>query len=221
VAPKCSKLLVFAFLYGALRRTLELIVLLFGGEKAKEIEILVLRHQVAVLRRQFGRPDPTPADRALLAAFSRVPPRERWAAFFVQPDTLLRWHRQLVARRWTYGRGPGRPRIRDGLHELVARLARENPTWGYRRIAGEIGRLGVTVAPSTVWAILKDAGIDPAPRRTGMSWSAFLRTHAQGVLACDFFTVDTEQARAHRWCEREPERSVGNPAGTQPGDDTG
>lgn len=191
MSPKHWKLLILAFLFAALRRTLELIALLFGGEEAKEIEILVLRHQVAVLRRQVGRPNPTPADRALLAALSQVLPRERWAAFFVGPDTLLRWRRRLVARRCTYGRRPGRPRTRDGLRELVKRLATENPTWGYRRIAGEIGRLGVKVAPSTVWAILKDAGIDPAPRRAGMSWSAFLRAHAQSILACDFFTVDT------------------------------
>jgi putative transposase len=109
----------------------------------------------------------------------------------VQPETLLRWHRRLVTRCWSYGAGRGRTRKRAEIRELVLRLARENPAWGYRRIAGELRRLGVGVAPSTVWAVLKESGIDPAPRRTGPTWSAFLRLHAQSVLACDFFTVDT------------------------------
>jgi putative transposase len=144
-----------------------------------------------VLRRQVARPELELADRALLAALSQVLPRRRWPAFFVRPETLLVWHRRLVARRWTYGGQRGRPRRRDGLRGLVKRLAAENPTWGYRRIAGELWRLGLTAAPSTVWAILKDAGIDPAPRRTGMSWAGFLRSHADSILACDFFTVET------------------------------
>lgn len=109
----------------------------------------------------------------------------------MQPETLLRWHRRLVTRCWSYGAGRGRTRKRAEIRELVLRLARENPAWGYRRIAGELRRLGVGVAPSTVWAVLKESGIDPAPRRTGPTWSAFLRLHAQSVLACDFFTVDT------------------------------
>jgi transposase InsO family protein len=181
---------VVSAVYWALRRVLEFLVLLRASEGAKELEILVLRHQLAVLRRQVARPELRPADRAVLAGLSRVLPRGRWAAFFVGPQTLLAWHRELVKRRWSYAGRRGRPR-RSGLRELVRRLARENPTWGYRRIAGELRRLGVQAAPSTVWAILKESGIDPAPRRTGPTWSAFLRSHAQGVLACDFFTVDT------------------------------
>jgi putative transposase len=127
----------------------------------------VLRHQLAVLSRQVTRPELKPADRALLAGLSRVLPRRSWPTFFVRPETLLSWHRRLVAHRWTYGRQPGRPRKRDGLRELVKRLVAENPTWGYKRIAGELRRLGIAAAPSTVWAILRDAGIDPLPRRTG------------------------------------------------------
>jgi putative transposase len=190
MTPKRSEIII-SFLYWALRRILELAMLLLRCEEAKEIEILVLRHQLSVLRRQVARPELKPADRALLAGLSRVLPRQRWAAFFVCPETLLGWHRRLVARRWTYGGQRGRPRKRDELRGLVKRLAVENPTWGYRRIAGELRRLGITVAPSTVWAILKDAGIDPAPRRTGVTWTAFLRSHAHSILACDFFTVET------------------------------
>lgn len=189
--PRRPELLIVVFLYWTLRRLLELVVLLARHEEAKELEILVLRHQLAVLRRQIARPELEIADRALLAALSRVLPRRRWRAFFVQPGTLLGWHRRLVARRWTYGGRGGRPRRRDELRELVLRLARENSTWGYRRIAGELSRLGITAAPSTVWAILKDAGVDPAPRRAGTSWAAFLRSHAASILACDFFTVET------------------------------
>lgn len=193
--PKHSELLFIPLLYWALRRTLELVMLLMRREEAKEVEILVLRHQLAVLRRQVPRPKLEIADRALLAGLSRVLPRRRWQAFFVRPETLLGWHRRLVARRWTYSGRRGRPRRRDELRELVKRLAKENPTWGYRRIAGELRRLGTTVAPSTVWAILKEAGVDPAPRRSGMSWAAFLRSHAASILACDFFTVETALLR--------------------------
>jgi putative transposase len=186
---------VIALVYLALRSGLALVALLFRGREAKELEILVLRHQLAVLRRQSTRPKLKPADRALLAALARGVPRERWRVFFVEPDTLLRWHRRLVARRWSYGGRPGRPRKSKATRELVLRLARENDTWGYRRIAGELQRLGIEIAPATVWAILKDAGIDPAPRHTGPSWAAFLRTHAKSVLACDFFTVETAMLR--------------------------
>jgi len=186
-----AKPVIFALIYLALRRLLELIVLICRCEEAKELEILVLRHQVAVLRRQVSRPELGPADRALLAAFSHAMPRRRWRVFFVRPDTLLRWHRRLVARRWTYPARPGRPRKRKEIRELIIRLASENPSWGYRRIAGELHGLGIDLAASTVWAILKDAGIDPAPRRAGISWATFLRAHARSMLACDFFTVET------------------------------
>jgi putative transposase len=178
--------------YWALRRLLELVVLWSRSEREKEIEILLLRHQLQVLERQVGRPQLRPADRALLAAFSRVLPRRAWGSFFVTPATLLRWHRELVARRWTYpGRSPGRPATAGAVQELVRRLARENPSWGYRRIQGELVGLGVKVAASTVWRILKEAGIERAPRRLEATWAEFLRQQAANILECDFLTLDT------------------------------
>jgi putative transposase len=146
-----------------------------------------------VLERQVARPQLTPADRALLAAFGRVLPRRAWKrSLFVTPATLLRWHRELVARRWTYShRRPGRPPTAAELRELVLRFARENPGWGYRRIQGELVGLGIKLAASTVWSILKGAGIEPAPRRLEESWTAFLRAQAASILDCDFLTVDT------------------------------
>jgi putative transposase len=151
----------------------------------------VLRHQLQVLRRQVARPNLALHDRAILAAASRVLPKIRWGSFFVRPETILGWHRRLVARRWTYPRRTGRPPIKAEIRRLVVRLARENETWGYRRIQGELKGLGIAVAPSTVWEILRREGIDPAPRRAGLSWKEFLRAQASGILACDFVTVDT------------------------------
>ena len=148
--------------------------------------------KLAVLRRQVDKPRLDDADRALLAALSRVIPRRSWAGFLIQPETLLRWHRRVVARRWTYPRrGPGRPPTAAAVTRLVLRLARENPECGYRRIQGELVGLGHGVAPSTVWAILRRHGVDPAPRRSGPSWSEFLSAQAKGILACDFLTVET------------------------------
>src|SRR6476659_27863 len=166
-----SQGVVLSFLYWSLRGLLELVVLRFRSEREKEIEILLLRHQLAVLERQVARPQLTPADRAFLAALSRVLPRAAWTrSFFVTPGTVLRWHRELVARRWTYpDRPPGRPATPEEIRELIVRLARENPGWGYRRIQGELVGLGVKLAASTVWAILKGAGIEPAPRRLEVS----------------------------------------------------
>src|SRR5262245_6903686 len=134
----------------------------------------------------------SPHDRLLLAAFSRILPRRFWNAFFVQPETLLSWHRGLVARRWTYPhRRPGRPPISRDVRELVLRLARENSSWGYMRIAGELRKLGIAVAASSVRNILTRAGVPPAPQRDSQSWRSFLRAHGESILACDFFTVDT------------------------------
>jgi putative transposase len=125
-----------------------------------------LRHQVAVLRRQVRRLDLEPADRVLLAGWSRLLPRVRWPAFLVTPATLPRWHRNLIARRWTYpARRPGRPPVTAELRELVLRLARDNPTWGGRRIQGELAGLGYRIASSIIWTILTKAGSGPAPRR--------------------------------------------------------
>jgi putative transposase len=171
---------------------LRLVVQCLSGERSKDVEIVVLRHQVAVLRRQVSRLDLKPTDRVVLSALSRLLPRGRWSTFFVTPATLLRWHRELVARKWTYPeRRPGRPPIRAEMCALVLRLARENPTWGHRRVQGELLRLGYRVAASTVWSILTAAGVDPAPRRGGPTWTEFLAAQAKGVLACDFLHVDT------------------------------
>ncbi len=188
-----SERVVVSLFYWSLRRLLELVVLRFRSEREKEIEILLLRHQLRVLERQVARPQLAQADRALLAAFSRVLPRRAWRrSAFVTPATLLRWHRELVARRWTYPHGrSGRPATAADVRELVVRLARENPGWGYRRIQGELVGLGIKLAASTVWAILKEAGIEPAPRRQEPSWAEFLRAQAASILECDFLTVDT------------------------------
>jgi putative transposase len=185
--------MVLSFVYCSLRRLLELLVLRRRSEREKEIEILLLRHQLRVLERQVARPTLTPADRALLAAFSRVLPRGAWkTSLFVTPATLMRWHHELIARRWTYPhRRPGRPPTRAAVRALVVRLARENPGWGYRRIQGELVGLGIELAASTVWTILKEAGIEPAPKRLKQNWSEFLRAQAASILECDFLTVDT------------------------------
>jgi len=183
---------VWSFVYVAVRRVLELVVLCFRSAAAKEIEILVLRHELAVLRRQHPRPRLQPTDRALLAALSRLLPRARWSVFVVQPDTLLRWHRRLVTRRWTYPTTPkGRPAVPDHVQQLIVRLARENPRWGYQRIHGELLGLGCRVSASSIRRVLRAHGLDPAPRRAPTSWRLFLRQQAAGIVACDFFTVDT------------------------------
>ncbi len=187
-----SRWVVLSFLYWVLRRLLELFVLRMRSEQAKEIEILVLRQQLQVLERQVARPQLRAGDRALLAAFSRALPRAAWSTFFVTPATPLRWHRELVARSWTYPhRRPGRPATAVEVRELVLRFARENPGWGYRRIQGELVGLGIRLAASTVWTILRDAGIEPAPRRLDSSWTEFLRRQAASILECDFLSVDT------------------------------
>ena len=188
-----SERVAVSLLYWSLRRFLELLVLRRRPECEKEVEIVLLRHQLRVLERQVARPQLTQADRALLAAFGRMLPRKVWKlSLFVTPGTLLRWHRELVARRWTYPhRRAGRPATAAEIRELVVRLARENPGWGYRRIQGELVGLGIKLAASTVWAILKEAGVEPAPRRLEASWAEFLRQQAASILECDFLTVDT------------------------------
>jgi hypothetical protein len=159
---------------------------------AKDVEIAVLRHQLTVLRRQVARPRYTPSDRLVLAVLARLLPRRRWSAFLVTPATLLRWHRDLVRRRWTYPHRPGRPReLGPSVVELVLRMARENPRWGYQRIAGECAKLGIQVSSTSIRNILRRHRLGPAPRRDGPGWTQFLRAQADGVLACDFLTVDT------------------------------
>src|ERR1035437_1840214 len=183
---------LWAFVYLAVRRLFDLFLLSFRSEHSKEVELLDLRHEVEVLRRQVGRCAYEPADRALLAALSRLLPRSSWGTFGVTPVTLLSWHRRLVARRWTYPHRPlGRPSVDEEVTALVVRLARENPRWGYRRIQGKLGKLGVRLGASTIAKVLKDHGLGPAPRRSGPTWRAFLRAQAAGVVATDFFHVDT------------------------------
>jgi putative transposase len=177
--------------YRLVRLVIELLVLRGRTDRSKDAEILILRHQLAVLHRQVPRPRFEPTDRALLTALSRLVGRDRWSMFLMRPDTILRWHRRLVANHWTYPHRPGRPSTAAETRQTIIRFARENPTWGYRRIHGELARLGITIAASTVWAILKNAGIDPAPGRSSESWTTFLRAQAAGIVACDFFTVDT------------------------------
>ncbi len=181
-----------SLVYWVIRRLFELLVLLGRSERTKEVEILVLRHELQVLRRQVARPRLRSADRVLLAALSQLLPRPRRRSFLVQPATLLRWHRELVCRRWTYpARPPGRPPVASQARQLVLRLAAENPTWGYKRIHGELVGLGIPPSASSVWNILRRHGIEPAPRRASVSWREFLRQQAAGILECDFFTVET------------------------------
>ena len=180
--------------YLLVRRVLSLAVLISRKDLAKDAELLVLRHENAVLRRNAAQVRYEPADRVWFAALARLIPRGRWADVFpVTPATLLAWHRKLAAKKYDTSkrRRPGRPPTIPAIARLVVRLATENPLWGYRRIHGELTKLGMTVAPSAVWEILHAAGIDPAPRRTGPTWRQFLRAQAAGILAADFLHVDT------------------------------
>ncbi|MGH2528719.1 MAG: helix-turn-helix domain-containing protein, partial [Actinomycetota bacterium] len=149
--------MVMSLLYWILRRVLELLVARGRPDNANEIELLVLRHELTVLRRQVGRPRFRPADRAMLAALARLLSKGRWPSLLVRPETVRRWHRAALARRWTYPRRrPGRPPLGRAMKELIVRLAKENPTWGHRRVHGEPARLGVKIAPSTVWQVFRD-----------------------------------------------------------------
>jgi len=183
--------MALSFLYLAFVWILQLLRLLRLDRDELAIEVVMLRHEVAALRRQVARPALRPSDRALFAGLSRLLDRRHWGKFFVQPETLLRWHRDLVRRRWTYPHRLGRPSVPVGTVGIIIRLAKENPTWGYRRIHGELVVMGIRLTPSSVWSILRRHGIDPTPGRTGSTWSEFLRSQASSILACDFFTVDT------------------------------
>jgi len=184
--------MIVSLLYWALRRLLEFVVLLARSDSFGIGRFWCYAMSSRCSVSQVERPRCRPADRAVVAGLGRLLPRELSGSLFVRPETIRRWHRALVARRWTYGhRAPGRPSVAAGVQTLVRRLARENPSWGYRRIQGEMARLGIQVAPSTVWGILQRAGIDPAPRRAAESWRGFLRAQAAGIVACDFLPVDT------------------------------
>jgi len=178
--------MTLSFLYRAFCRVLQLIRLIGRSDTDLAIEVFILRHEVAVLRRQVHRPALQSGDRAVLAGLARLLPRRRLGHFFVQPATLLGWYRDLVAKRWTYSPGrPGRPAIAKGTTALVLRLAKENPTWGYRRIHGELTTMGVTIAASSVWTILKHHGVEPSPRRSGPTWAELLAAQAKGLMAYD------------------------------------
>ena len=186
--------MIISVVYLLVRCLLGCLMVLTRHQVSKDAELLVLRHENVVLRRQIGRVRYEPGDRLWLAALSRLVPRRRWGeVFMVTPATLLAWHRRLVACKWDYTsrRRPGRPSTVAAIRKLVIRMATDNPAWGHRRVQGELVRLGHPIAASTVWQILHDAGIGPAPRRTGPTWKQFLTAQARGVLAVDFVHVDT------------------------------
>src|SRR5487761_1105852 len=187
-----------SFLYRLVHRAFGALEMGRRDAIAKDAEILVLRHQVAVLRRQVGRARFIWSDRALIALLAGLIPCQRWTAFLVTPKTILDWHRRLVARRWTYPhRRPGRPPLERETVELIVRFARENPRWGYLRIVGELRKLGVTVSKASVATVLGRHGLPPAPRREGPTWSQFLSAQAKGILATDFFHVDSVTLRRY------------------------
>jgi putative transposase len=178
-------------LYLALRRVLELVALCFRSTEFKELEIVVLRHELEVLR-QVGRPRLGQADRALLAAASRLLPRSSWSSLFVSPETVLRWHRRLVARRWTYPhKRLGRPPVSLEVGQLDPATGAREPSLGYQRIAGELKGLGMSVSATTVRKLLRESDLRPAGERGGLAWRDFLRAQAAGIIACDCFTVET------------------------------
>jgi putative transposase len=169
------------------------LVLPNADDGTKDLEILVLRHQLRVLGRKTGRPRFTILDRVLLATASRLLPRDRWPSFLVTPQTLLRWHRELVRRKWTYpkGRRSGRPPVNPEVAALILRIAEENPRWGCVRICGELRKLGIRVGATTIRTLLRRHGLGPAPRRCGPTWAQSLKAQAEGIVATDFFTVET------------------------------
>jgi putative transposase len=178
-------------LYLILLRVLNLLLLLGRSSASKDVEILVLRHEVAVLRRVNPKPRLDWADRAVFAALVRRLPQMLRRHRLVTPGTILRWHRRLIAKKWTYPHRLGRPPVQDAVASLIERMARENRSWGYKRIQGELLKLGHHVGASTIRRVLQRLWIPPAPvRNTDTTWRQFLRTQASTMLACDFFHVD-------------------------------
>jgi putative transposase len=191
--------MAFAFLYLAFMALLGALVRSRRGLHVKDIELLVLRHELEILRRQVARPKLEPSDRALLAAAVVHLPRSSRRMLLFTPRSLLRWHQALVRRKWRQPAGRrGRPRLSGEVRELVLRLARENPRWGHRRICGELKKLGFRVSPTSIRRLLAQAKLEPAPRPAGPSWREFLRAQAASIVACDFFTVESLFLR--RYC---------------------
>src|SRR5713226_6419799 len=208
--------MVLSFVYLVFVSLLRLVAGGRRSELAKDVELLVLRHELVVLRRQHPRARLSPADRALFAALVRILPRARRVGLVVTPRTLLRWHRELVRRKWAQPQVRyGRPSIDAEVLALVLRLADENPRWGYQRIVGELRKLGLSVSPSTVRRMLLDAGLVPAPRRSGLTWQEFLRQQAAGIMACDFFRSRPCHCAGFTSCSSSPTAAVvsGSPAG--------
>jgi len=182
--------MVFSFLYLAVRALLGAPVRSRRGLHVKDLELLVLRHELEILRRQVARPKLGAADRALLAAVACHLPRSSFGV--LTPRTLFRWHRALARRKWRQPSGRrGRPPLSAEVRALVLRLARENPSWGHRRICGELAKLGLRASPTSIRRLLAHAKLEPAPRRSGPSWREFLRAQAASIVASDFFTVET------------------------------
>jgi putative transposase len=222
---------LFALVYLLLRRLVQLVA---GSSNHlnSDVEVVVLRHQLRILKRRVSRPRLRRRDRLLMAAISRTLPRARWSSFLVSPQTLLRWHWELVRRKWTYARrsAGGRPPISEEVREII--LYREGePRWGCLRIRGELLKLGIRVSATKIRTLLRANGLGPAPRRGGPTWSEFLRSQAQGILAFDFFTVETLLLRTCTCCSRsrsgpgecnprrhqKPRLGVGHPASLKPG----
>jgi hypothetical protein len=222
---------VGSLLYALVRFLLDVIATSNGDQAKLQAEVLVLRRQVQVLERQIKRVRWTPGDRMVLAALRERIPRSAWASLLVKPETVLGWHRELVRRRWAAYRGRprrGRPPISGEYRQLIIRIARDNPRWGYFRIRGELLKLGHAVAATTIRAVLLRAGIPPAGRRSELTWKQFLAAHAQTLVAADFFSVDTiffkrlyvliyvhlaTRRIVMASCTAEPNQSLGHPTG--------
>jgi hypothetical protein len=201
---------VFALVYLLLRRLVGWTATSSNEQLDTEVELVVLRHQLKVLRRQMGRPRLRRRDRLFMAAISRVLPRARWAAFVVSPQTLLRWHRELVRRKWTFRRrsAGGRAPIPGQVRDLILRMGRENPRWGASGSGASSPSVGIRVSATKIRTLLRASGIGPAARRGGPTWSTFLRSQAGAILALDFFNCGDGLASDALCAVRDPRRDA-------------